>query len=163
MSASATMGAHEPAGDALHRVLQVSAERLGAFIEDMSDQEVRARPQGLAPVLWQLGHVAVTDARLANQAGEAVSIPEGWEKLFAMGSSGDGELPPREAVLGFLRDVSERLVRLSQGDLARPIEGPQGRTDPLGYRLAFCLFHRGYHLGKVMTLRALLGKPRLLG
>ncbi len=80
-----------------------------------------------------------------------------------MGSSGQGEMPPRAAVLGLLREINERLLALSQGDLARPIEGAQGRVDPLGYRLAFCLFHRGYHLGKIMTLRALLGKPRLLG
>ncbi|WP_324668901.1 DinB family protein [Geochorda subterranea] len=144
-------------------MLQTSADGLSALIEDMNEEELRARPHGLAPVLWQIGHVAVIDARLARQAGQPLDVPEGWEALFAMGASGEGHLPAREAVVGLLREANDGLVRLSRADLARPIERSPGGTEPLGYELAFRLFHRGYHAGKIMTLRALLGKPRLLG
>ncbi len=31
----------------------------------------------------------------------------------------------------------------------------------VGDVVSFATFHRGYHIGKICTLRALLGKPRL--
>lgn len=151
------------AGPVLAELLRQSAEGMLAALQDMTDDELRARPHGLAPALWQVGHVALSDARLAERAGEPLTVPEGWAALFGRGTSGEGALPSREEVLHLFRQANERLVALCSGDLARTVESPPGRVAVLANRLAFQIFHRGYHYGKVMTPRALLGKPRLLG
>jgi len=161
MSAGSESGA--AAIEALQWMLQTSVEGLQSLLEDMDEEELAARPQGLAPVVWQVGHVAVFDAQLARQAGRPVDIPLGWEALFAKGSSGEGPLPPMERVMGLLRTANDQLVELCATDLARPVVTSSGQAAPLARALVFHLFHRGYHAGKIMTLRALLGKPRLLG
>ncbi|HEY8425170.1 MAG TPA: DinB family protein [Limnochordales bacterium] len=154
---------HDPASDALRWMLQTSAEGLQSLVKDMDEEEMSARPQGLAPVVWQIGHVAVFDAQLACWAGHSVDIPLGWEALFAKGASGEGPLPTMESVMALLRKANEELVKLCATDLGRPVITSSGQTAPLSSQLVFHLFHRGYHAGKIMTLRALLGKPRLLG
>ncbi|NLG69025.1 MAG: DinB family protein [Firmicutes bacterium] len=151
------------AGTILAGMLRLSADGLLAALDDMSDDELRARPHGLAPALWQVGQVALSDARLARRAGAAVDLPEAWSTLFSRGTSGEGDLPSRAEVIRLFREVNDRVLDLCAGDLARTVETAAGRTDTLGNRLAFHVFHRGYHYGKLMTLRALLGKPRLLG
>lgn len=46
-------------------------------------------------------------------------------------------------------------------DLSQPFEKPDFFRNR-GDVLVFACFHRGYHVGKIATLRALLNKPRLL-
>jgi hypothetical protein len=41
------------------------------------------------------------------------------------------------------------------------VDGRNYRT--AGEMLVFAIYHRGYHVGKATTLRALLKKPRLFG
>ncbi|WP_324715457.1 DinB family protein [Carboxydochorda subterranea] len=147
----------------LPSLLDMTAERIREALAGLSDAELRARPQGLAPALWQIGHVALSDANLAARAGEAVALPEGYAALFSRGSTGDGELPPKEDVLRLFQEAHDRLLRLAGGDLDRPAVSPSGAYRTVGEGLVFMLYHRGYHHGKLMTLRALLGKPRLLG
>ena len=154
--------AQPSAGAVLAGMLRRSADSLLAALDDMSDDELRARPHGLAPALWQVGHL-VLDARIARGAGAAIDLPEGWSTLFEWGTSGEGDLPSRDEVVRLFREVNDRMLELCAGDLARDVEYAPGRTDTLGNLLAFHLYHRGYHHGKLMTLRALLGKPRLLG
>ncbi|WP_324668898.1 DinB family protein [Geochorda subterranea] len=137
MPTSAVSGHHDGAGEALRRMLQTSVDGLLALIQDLGEEELAARPHGLASVLWQIGHVAVCDAQLALQVGHPLDIPEGWEALFAMGASGEGPLPSQEAVVALLREANDDLVRLSGADLARSVTTPSGRTNPLAYRLMF--------------------------
>ncbi len=153
---------HTSGGPILARMLRRSADSLLAALDDMSDDELRARPHGLTPALWQVGHL-VLDARIARGAGAAIEVPEEWSALFEWGTSGEGVLPSRDEVIRLFREVNDRMLELCAGDLARTVEYAPGRSDTLGNLLAFHLYHRGHHHGKLMTLRALLGKPRLLG
>jgi hypothetical protein len=50
-------------------------------------------------------------------------------------------------------------VRTAQLDA--PAEGRSYST--VEEMLVFAVYHRGYHVGKITTLRALLKKPRLFG
>lgn len=145
------------------RLLTISAERILQSLGGLSAEEIVARPHGLASALWQIGHVAVSDANLAIRAGDPVPVPEGYATLFAYGSSGGGALPGTDEVVRFFRDVHARLLCLAGGDLDKPTTSPSGTQLTIGDSLIFGIYHRGYHHGKIMTLRALLGKPRLLG
>lgn len=147
----------------VRHLLQVTADRILEALADLSDAELRARPHDLAPALWQVGHVAISDAKAAIRAGEGVVVPDGYAALLTRGTSGDAELPPREDVLGFFREAHEHLLRLAEGDLDRPAVSRSGAYQTVAGGLAYHIYHRGYHHGKIMTLRALLGKPRLLG
>ncbi len=163
MQERGSQDAQPSAGAVLAGMLRRSADNLLAALDDMSDDELRARPHGLAPSLWQVGHVALSHAQLVRQAGATIDLPEAWSTLFEWGTSGEGDLPSRDEVIRLFREANDRMLELCAGDLARNVEYAPGRANTLGNLLAFHLYHRGYHHGKLMTLRALLGKPRLLG
>ena len=143
--------------------LRLTADRIRESLQDLRPEELVARPQGLAPVLWQLGHIALSDAALAKRAGEPMEIPAGFEELFARGTSGDGPYPPHWQVTEFFEAAQAALLKLAAGDLSRPAASPVGAYTTVGGGIGWNLYHRGYHHGKIMTLRSLLGKPRLLG
>lgn len=147
----------------LKGLFTLTAERLRESLEDFSPEELLARPQGLAPVLWQVGHVAFSEARFLERAGRPVPVPEGYEALFAMGSSGDGPFPGLEEVRAFFDEVNGQMAELAGGDPNQPVPSPRGAYRTAGEGLSFMLYHRGYHHGKIMTLRSLMGKRRLLG
>lgn len=146
----------------LEAQLQRQADRILASLADLSPPEFVARPQGLAPILWQVGHLGVSDKNLLKRVPLPVEIPEGYAALFGRGS-GTGTLPPVETVLTFFRDAHTGLLGLVAEDLERPLASPTDAYRTVGAGLMSMVHHRGYHYGKIMTLRALLGKARLLG
>ncbi len=85
-------------------------------------------------------------------------MPEEYAEWFKQGSSGEGDFPP----LADVRAVAERVqprcwnwrtwTCRSRWTAAR-------LYSELGGALMFTLVHRGWHTGKIMTLRALVGKP----
>ena len=150
-------------GAALQHQLRLTAQRLRDSLQDLQPDELVARPQDLAPALWQVGHVALSDAGLARRAGESLEIPAGFEERFARGTSGEGPYPAADEVLAFFERAQEALLRLAGGELGRPAASPIGAYTTVGGGIVWNLYHRGYHHGKIMTLRSLLGKPRLLG
>lgn len=131
-------------------------------LADLSPEEAVQRPHGLTPIVWQVGHLALTDARITKQlSGGDLLVPEDYEKLFARGTSGEGSFPPLSSVLEAFRRVQEKLLQLAEEDLARPAEGGPFYST-VGEALLFLDKHRWYHIGKIMTLRGLLNKPQLL-
>jgi uncharacterized damage-inducible protein DinB len=75
----------------------------------------------------------------------------------------------RDRVIRCLEDLSEEEARRVVQGLSPVVwqVGHLAQADgvllSVGEMLAFSAYHRGYHIGKMATLRALLGKPRLLG
>jgi uncharacterized damage-inducible protein DinB len=142
--------------------IEVTHARLMRCLEDLSDDEARRSPHGLSPVIWQAGHMALTDVNFARRADGTAEAPLGYAELFAMGTGGEAAYPPlaevREAAVAAQRAL-EQAVRTVPLDAA--VEGRGYAT--VGEMFAFALYHRGYHIGKVTTLRALLEKPRLFG
>ena len=141
---------------------QLSTQRVLQAVEDVSPEEATARPQDLAPIAWQLGHVSYYDAMLLKRAGLPVDIPPEHEQLFPIGTDGRGQLPPLDELREVFRQRSERVAALldDPAALARPTQGTPNYST-LAEGIVYVIGHRGYHLGKIMTLRALLGKPRL--
>ena len=146
----------------LKKQWQTSTDRFLQAVADVTPEEAVARPQDLTPIVWQVGHVAYYDAVLLRRAGFEVDIPAAYEQLFPIGSDGRGDLPSLDEVREFFRQGSARVAALLDDPeaLARPTQGtPNYGT--LAEGVVYVMGHRGYHRGKIMTLRALLGKPRL--
>lgn len=141
---------------------RVTTERILRAVSDVTPEEAVTRPQDLAPIAWQVGHTVYYDALFLKRAGFPVTIPENHERLFPIGTDGRGDMPALGELCEVFRAVSGTIEALAKDPavLARPIE------DSVSYGSAaegivYLIGHRGYHLGKIMTLRALLGKPRL--
>ena len=68
-----------------------------------------------------------------------------------------------ETVMALPRKADGELVRLCDAELGWAFKTASGGTVPLARQMVFHLFRRGYHAGKIISLRALLSTPRLLG
>ncbi|MDR7419885.1 MAG: DinB family protein [Armatimonadota bacterium] len=143
--------------------LQATHTRLQRCLEDLSEDEARTSPAGgLSPLIWQAGHVATTDFAFARRAGGQTPVPPGYETLFQMGTGGQADYPPLAAVRRNVDRAQQILEALTKtATLDAPADGRSYRT--VGEMLVFAAYHRGYHIGKMTTLRALLKKPRLFG
>ncbi|MBO8142624.1 MAG: DinB family protein [Firmicutes bacterium] len=146
----------------LKKQWELNTERFAQAVADVTPEEAQARPQNLAPIVWQLGHVTYYDAMLMRRAGLEHDLPADYEKMFPIGTDGRGPLPPLADVLTEFHRGSRRLIELIEdaSALARPTTGT-ANYNTLADGLIYVLGHREYHRGKVMTLRALLGKPRI--
>lgn len=142
--------------------LAATHARLLRCLEDLSDDEAHRTPHGLSPIVWQAGHIALTDAAMARRADGRTEPPAGYESLFATGTGGPAAYPPLAQVRDAINRGQGRLEEIARtADPAARVEARNYST--VGEMLMFAVYHRGYHIGKITTLRALLGKPRLFG
>ena len=143
--------------------LIAGAGMIDRALADLSEEEAAQRPHGLTPIVWQVGHLAVNEARLVRQlAGVEIPLPANYAAIFDYGTSGEGPLPPLSEVHGYFTKGHEELLKVVDSDLSRPVDGGRLYSTVAG-ALMFADRHRWYHIGKIMTLRGLLQKPRLLG
>lgn len=150
----------------IRKQLAVGHRLLTLTLHDISDGEAKRSPSPpLSPIVWHAGHVAFSNFSFAlgRQAAPA-RVPEGYPALFAMGTGGDADYPAFSAVVEVLDDSHAALLAAVAGaDLDAANEGPFGAWSNLAEMFAFASNHCSYHVGKIATLRALLGKPRLIG
>jgi len=136
-------------------------------LSEISDEDARRMPDAtLSPIIWQVGHLANSNAGFMKRAGlsSSVTLPDSFAELFKGGSGGQAKYPPLETVVRAFDDTHAALMSAVGGvDLDAPNEGPRGMWKNVGGLLAFACSHRWYHVGKISSLRALLGKPRLFG
>ena len=143
--------------------LQRSHERVQRCLADLSEEDAQRCPlPRLSPIVWQVGHLALYDGRAVQKAGTVWTGPEAYERLFLAGTGGPAGYPPIWQVRETFDRTHSAILRIAEeADLARPVEG-QMYTN-VGGMLIFACVHRGYHIGKMTTLRALLDKPVLFG
>jgi hypothetical protein len=147
---------------ALRYALEATRERVLRCVQDLSEEEAGRGVYGLSPVVWQVGHVAFTDGQLLQRAGGASPVPEGYASLFGTGTGGQAAYPPLQEVCAAFEAAHAALAQLLEAaSVDGPVDGRHFRT--VGEMVAFSAYHRGYHVGKMATLRSLLGKPRLFG
>lgn len=139
--------------------LGLSHQRVMKSLEGLTEDDVQRSPTGdLSPVIWQVGHLAWTESFYAGRANGGRSAPASYEGLFGSGTGGKKDYPPFADVTAAFAKAQETLSATARAaDLAHPIEGRSYSN--VGELLLFACFHRGYHYGKIATLRALLGKP----
>jgi hypothetical protein len=141
--------------------LSASYNRMTRMLEGITAQEAGRRPDArLAPIVWQVGHLAVVDATFARRAGSAFAVPDDYAELFRPGTGAAPEFPPLPEVAGVFAEAQRSLLEIARsGDYETPLEHPNRAYENVGALLIYACFHRGYHVGKTATLRALLGKP----
>jgi DinB superfamily len=141
--------------------LTTSYNRMTRALEGISPEEAARRAEGrLAPIVWQVGHLAFVDAMFAKRAGAACPVPEGYPDLFRPGTGAAPDFPALAEVTPVFAQAQDTLLRVAAtADYTTPLEHPTGAYENVGEMLVYACFHRGYHVGKTATLRALLGRP----
>lgn len=151
----------------LQQQLAASHQIVKHCLSDISDDEARRMPNAtLSPVIWQVGHLAVVNASFSQRAGAApmASLPENYPDLFKTGTGGKADYPSLEAVTRAFDATHEGVMRVvAEVNLDAPNEGPRGLWKNVAEMIGFSNTHHWYHIGKITSLRALLGKPRLFG
>ncbi|HLY22352.1 MAG TPA: DinB family protein [bacterium] len=143
------------------QMLGLSHTRLREAIDGVSDADARRVMAGkLTPVVWQVGHLALVDGNYVRRAGGESPVPARYAELFKQGSGGEQDYPPLSEVWSVF-DTTHRVLmdRASGADYEAPIDAPAYKT--VGEMLLYSSYHRGYHIGKIMSLRGLLGKAPL--
>lgn len=142
--------------------LAATSTRALRCVDDVGDEEARQSLHGLSPIIWQLGHLALADEGFLKRAGRALEIPGSYRELFATGTGGTAEYPSLAQVRSVFEIANRALEMMArEADLAQALDARNYKT--IGEMLVFAAYHRGYHIGKMTTLRALIGKPRLFG
>lgn len=141
--------------------LDTSYVRLQRALEGVSEEEGRRVLAGrLAPIVWQIGHLAVVDANYVQRGGGSYTVPSRYPDLFKPGTGGEAEYPALKEVWAAFSGAHRALLKVvDEADYARPREHPGRAYTNVGEMLIYACYHRGYHVGKTATLRALLDKP----
>lgn len=157
----------------LQHQLAVSHSILKRSLEGISDEEARRTPSSLSPIVWQAGHIALGDFGFARRdlrfvlgadIAPAGMLPGDSAGLFKTGTGGVASYPLFGEVVESVEASHHALAQaVAEADLSAPNQGPGGIWNTQAEAFAFAVTHRWYHIGKITTLRALIGKPRLFG
>jgi len=148
--------------DLLLYSLNVTHTRIQRCVDDVTEDEARSLPEGLTPIVWQVGHMAVVDLNFARRADGTSAAPDGYQDLFKAGTGGEAAYPDLGEVKATMDRAQQALEAIARSaDPAKSLD--HQRFGNVGEMILFCCYHRGYHIGKMTTLRALLKKARLFG
>src|SRR5438445_1248605 len=81
----------------IQQQLAVSHQIVKQCLGDITEGEAGRLPaQILSPVVWQIGHLAVTNTNFIQRAGatSGVTLPMGYPELFKTGTGGSDNYPP---------------------------------------------------------------------
>jgi uncharacterized damage-inducible protein DinB len=160
------------ANDAIVHNLTASKRMLLWFVEDLTPTEFLHRPAAnVNCVAWLLGHLTLTDRRVAGTilgANDFPPLPDGFERRFSRdeGCPTADEfadvsiLPP---LFARHRDVLIATVNaLPPEALARPLPTPHPRFKTAGEAANFMSVHTAMHAGQISVIRRSLGRPPLI-
>jgi hypothetical protein len=87
-------------------------------------------------------------------------VPLLYRELFKPGTGGPADYPPLAEVSAVFSGVHQAMLKVATGtDPATPVAFPTPAFSNCAGMLLFACQHRNYHIGKIATLRALLGRP----
>lgn len=148
------------------RSINTTHDRVQLCTADLTDEEAARVVAGLTPMIWQLGHITLIEAGWTKLAGVPVELPQSYKAFFSIGTGGAAAYPPLAEMREAFEATHQALLKAAAtADYAAPIPGASERLSysNVGELMVSACVHRGYHIGKMTTLRALLGKPRLFG
>ena len=145
---------------------------IAALADDFTDEQATTRAGGQKPLVWYLGHVAITDNYFLKLYGDgAAALSEEHLKRYGRGSDGHAEFSDasKADMIALLDTLAERvratLSSLSAEDLDREtseeVLHPLFKT--LGSALSLVVAHAAYHAGQIGDLRREMGKDPLFG
>jgi hypothetical protein len=152
--------------------LRGNVDMLKATLADFSDQDMLVRPVPSANhALWQLGHLAVTEAWMLEHltGNDAVPPPAHWQGKFKkdQAKNDDPEFFPKKGEILAYFDK----VRAATADWVRastPAALEKGTGDAIkafaptaGHLILMFPVHAAMHIGQFQVIRRKLGKPVL--
>jgi uncharacterized damage-inducible protein DinB len=143
-----------------------------ALSGDFTDEEATRPAGGQKPLVWYLGHIALTDNYLLTLFGdESSALTAEHNERFGRGSDGHADFSDasKAEMLDILEATRGRvtalLSSLAPEDLDREARGeavhPSFKT--LGSALALVVSHCAYHAGQIGDLRREMGKNPMFG
>src|SRR5207249_6476949 len=94
--------------------LTASFTRVLRCVEDVSEAEAGQLPNNLSPMIWQLGHLALSDGGFFRLAGGTSPAPDSFKGFFRTGSGGAADYPPLSDVRPVYEAAQRELERLAQ-------------------------------------------------
>lgn len=131
--------------------------------EKITEENADIIPEGFPNSLrWQLGHILVSCEYLVfHQAGEEMKIPEGYNEMFARGTSPKDWTGQPPSVEELKKHLSEQVGRLKETFENRLDEKVQESFQAGPYELKtveemimFALFHESEHIGCIKGLKS---------
>ncbi len=143
---------------------------INGSLSDLSDADLLVRPvEGANHIAWQIGHLIVTERRLAGQLPSATypELPAGFAEKYENNPSAqnaaDG-FATKDQYLDLFNKTREAtlaaVAKLSDADLDKPAKGPANVSN-LGGLLNLVAIHSIMHGGQFSVVRRKLGKPVL--
>ena len=132
--------------------LELSNEDAERWCGDLSDEEVNARPYGVAPVAFHLRHIARALDRLLTYA-EGRQLTD--EQMAALHGELDPDARAEECLEEFrvgIGSAARRVAELMPGDFeqGRGV-GRKGLPSTVGGLLVHCAEHTQRHSGQMVT------------
>ncbi len=159
--------------EAIQATLNSTLGMLPAFLGDLSDADLLARPAPNANhIAWQLGHLIVSEGHLVKEALPNSKYPE-LPKGFAEQHSKETAAvePPKgfytkaqylELYTATRQATLAVTAQLSPADLDKPTTGNMAKFAPtVGHLLLMLSNHDLMHAGQFTVVRRKLGKPVL--
>ena len=134
-------------------------------VDALADDARTRIPTGFSNhVLWNVGHLAVTEQALVyGLSGLPLGVPEAWAEAFRKGTTpadGVAAVPYADVRDAFLALPDQTEADLKAGRFAtfRPYRTTPGVVlTSAAEALRFNLYHEGLHLGSILALRKLVG------
>jgi hypothetical protein len=137
-------------------------------MDGLTDNQLWQRPtDNNNPMLWLVGHLVRSRARLLTSLGD--SFDTGWGDAFARGSAVEDRSTyvSRDEILRMMTTVNARLYpkmeSLGGEDASRPATGPVPLIKTVADLATFLVAHESYHVGQLAYIRKALGLPGLVG
>ncbi|HEY7426444.1 MAG TPA: DinB family protein [Gemmataceae bacterium] len=150
--------------------LTFTQKAINGLLGDLSDADLLVRPvEGANHIAWQIGHLIVSERRLAGQLPSATfpELPAGFADKYGNQSSAQNATSGFATKAQYLELFNQTraatlaaVAKLSDADLDKPAKGP-GDISNLGGLLNLVAVHSMMHGGQFSVLRRKLGKPVL--
>ncbi len=153
--------------------LAFSRHILDGFLSDFPEEKLTYQPfPGANHVLWNAGHLALTDDFFLIQlGGKQAQCPESWNELFWMGSTPidePGKYPSLAEIQKALQDNRAALVKwfkaMTPEELTEPLpDDYEGFASDRCKLISTIACHETMHTGQISVIRNALKLKRQFG
>lgn len=137
---------------AVLHALDLAQEDLSRWIEPLTDEQLNARPFGIAPVAFHLRHIARSLDRLLTYAEARQLTPEQIQQMKSELDPGATRPQLFQELTESLQKSSARVLALANADFSQPrVVGGKQLPTTLGGLLVHVADHTQRHVGQTIT------------
>jgi len=159
--------------DVIRGAMKLSDFLVNTYLGDLTNEESLKRPApGANHVVWQLGHLIVSDYHLVEsiKPGSLPPLPEGFTERYSKENAAKDDAAAFDTKDQLLQMFGERrqlvdqvLAGMSDSELDQPSpEAFRQRFPNVGAVLTLVGMHPTLHAGQWVVLRRMLGKPVII-